>query len=172
MVARFSRLIIIALLCAAPLRRVGPVAAACRRADSTAPQGTGARPTGGADRALSRSAAVRDFDRRDLSARGGAGRPLGQVQQDAQGRCAHRRDRQAELGRQREITGPGPERSGDDGGAARLDAEARRRRAGAATRRHGRDPAAAHAARRPTASSSPARSRRSRSRPRTTNNTS
>ena len=144
MVGWFSRLIVIVLLCAVPLGAMAQSPTACRRADATAAQGAGTRPTGGADRAPSGSAAVRDIDRRDLSARGRAGGPLGQVQQDAQGRCAHRRDRQAELGRQREIAGPGSDRAGDDGGAARLDAEARRRHAGAAGRRHGRNPAAAH----------------------------
>src|SRR5438093_717483 len=55
--------------------------AACDGANAAAAQAGGTRPVAGADRASSGSAIVRSPDRLDLSARGRAGGPLGQVQQ-------------------------------------------------------------------------------------------
>ena len=137
------RLIVIALLCVRPACRKPRSSRRRRRPSRCSSRRT--RSVAGADRALSRSALVRNFDRLDLSARGRASGPLGQVQQGSQGRCAHGRACQAELGRQREIAGRGSERADHDERTARLDAEARRRRTRPADRRHGRDPAAAAA---------------------------
>ena len=97
-----------------------------------------ARCAGGADRVVPGSAAGERSDGIDLSARSGAGRALGEPEQEPQGRCAQGSGGEAGLGRERQIAGGSARGSADDERASRLDPEARRGVPCAGAGRHGR----------------------------------
>ena len=102
-----------------------------------------ARPDAGADRPLSRRAAVAGPDGCDLSAGGRRGGALVAGQSQSQGRRRRGSGEGQELGRQREVAGRVSADAADDEQPARLDPEAGRRDDRPAEGRRDRGPAPA-----------------------------